>query len=123
MSASGLYSVAWALMDLVQGAQLELWAEIGIIMFGVLLVLSGAIVRARVPGGLFFAAGALLGLQSLAVHTAAHLGSGLAPQIARAVLGVVMLALAWFGSAQRRRIDLAGSQGLRHAPSREESSS
>lgn len=123
MLAYGMYSIAWALVDIVRGAQLEWWAELGIMIFGVLLVLSVALVRSAVPGGLFFAGAALLGLQSSAVHTAAHLGSGLAPQIARAVLGACLLVLAWSGTERQRRRELAGSQGLRHAPRREESSS
>ncbi|MGE5246048.1 MAG: hypothetical protein ACM3SQ_17630 [Betaproteobacteria bacterium] len=94
----GTYSIAWAVVDLAHGAQLELWAELGLIVFGLLLVLSAAFVRVRLPGGLAFAVGALLGLQALAVHDAVHLSAGVAPQIARAIVGLVLIALAWAGS-------------------------
>jgi hypothetical protein len=51
-------------------------------------------VRVRLPGGLAFALGAMLGLQALAVHDAVHLGGGIAPQIARGSVAVVLVALA-----------------------------
>ncbi len=67
MFAYGAYSVVWAIVDLLRGARLELWAELGLMLFGLLLALSAAFVRVRLPGGLAFAIGALLGLQALAV--------------------------------------------------------
>ena len=66
-----------------RGARLELWAELGLMLFGALLVLAAAFVRVRLPGGVAFAIGAMLGLQALAVHDAVHLGTGVAPQIGR----------------------------------------
>ena len=94
----GIYSIGWAIVDLVRGARLELWAELGIAAFGLLLTFSAAFVRTRVPGGLLLSLGALLGLQALAVHTAAHLEQGLGPQIARAVFGAGLLGMAHFGA-------------------------
>jgi hypothetical protein len=94
MFTYGAYSMIWALVDLVRGAHLELWAEAGIILFGLLLALSAAFVRVRLPGGLAFAVGAMLGLQALAVHNAAHLADGLTPQIFRAVVSLALVALA-----------------------------
>jgi hypothetical protein len=90
MLAYGMYSAGWAVADLIRGAQLELWAEVGSILFGGLLALAAAFVRVRLPGGLAFALGAMLGLQALAVH----LGGGIAPQIARGSVAVVLVALA-----------------------------
>lgn len=90
----GAYSLVWAVVDLLRGARLELWAEAGLMLFGLLLVLSAAFVRVRLPGGLASAIGAMLGLQALAVHNAAHLATGLAPQIAQAVLGVMLVGIA-----------------------------
>jgi hypothetical protein len=98
MLGIGVYSTGWAVVDLVRGARLELWAELGLMAFGLLLALSAAFVRVRLPGGLALANGALLGLQALSVHTAAHLDSGLAPQIGRAVLGAAFVALAFFAA-------------------------
>jgi hypothetical protein len=98
MFAYATYSIAWAVVDLLRGARLELWAELGIIAFGLLLALSAAFVRVRLPGGLAFAIGAMLGLQALAVHSAAHVGTGLAPQIARGVVALVLVGLAYGGA-------------------------
>jgi hypothetical protein len=99
MCTYGLYSAAWAVVDLIRGARLELWAELGLVLFGLLLGLSAAFVRVRLPGGLAAAIGAMLGLQALAVHNAVHLDAGLAPQIGRGVLAVVLVALASQGAS------------------------
>jgi hypothetical protein len=95
MFAYGFYSAMWAVLDLIRGARLELWAEVGSMVFGVVLGVSAAFVRVRLPGGLALAAGAMLGLQALAVHAAAHLGSGLGPQIARGVVAAGLLGTAY----------------------------
>ena len=92
--AYGLYSAGWAAADLIRGARLELWAELGLMAFGALLALAAAFVRVRLPGGLAFAIGALLGLQALAVHDAVHLGGGVAPQVVRASIAIVLVAMA-----------------------------
>jgi hypothetical protein len=94
MCAYGVYSVGWAVADLVRGARLELWAEGGVIAFGLLLALAAAFVRVRLPGGLAFAIGAMLGLQALAVHNAVHLDIGLAPQLVRAAIAISLAVLA-----------------------------
>jgi hypothetical protein len=94
----GAYSTIWPLVELLRGARLELWAELGLMLFGLLLMLSAAFVRVRLPGGIALALGAMLGLQALAVHSAAHLASGVAPQIGRALIAGALLALAWAGS-------------------------
>ncbi len=98
----GVYSVAWAAIDLVRGTRLELWAELGLIGFGGLLALAAAFVRVRLPGGLAFAIGALLGLQALAVHDAAHLGTGVAPQIVRGAIALVLVAMALPANVERK---------------------
>jgi hypothetical protein len=94
------YSIAWAVVDLLRGARLEIWAELALIAFGALLALSAAFVRVRLPGGLAFALGSLLGLQALAVHSAAHLGTGIAPQVGRATVAATLLALSYFGTVR-----------------------
>src|SRR4051794_23245641 len=98
----GMYSAGWAVGDLFRGAQLEVWAELGLIAFGSLLALAAAFVRVRLPGGLAFAIGAMLGLQALAVHDAVHLGGGLAPQIARGSIALTLIGLAAADNLQRR---------------------
>jgi hypothetical protein len=90
----GIYSIGWAVADLVRGARLELWAELGLVAFGALLALAAAFVRVRLPGGLAFALGAMLGLQALAVHNAVHLGGSVPAQIVRGSIAAVLIALA-----------------------------
>jgi hypothetical protein len=94
MFVYGLYSIGWAALDLMRGARLELWAEAGLMLFGLLLALSAAFVRVRLPGGLAFAIGAMLGLQALAVHDAVHLANGVTPQIVRGLVAVVLVLMA-----------------------------
>ena len=94
MFVYGSYSVGWAVLDLARGARLELWAELGMMAFGALLALAAAFVRVRLPGGLAFAIGAMLGLQALAVHDAVHLGGGAAPQIVRGSIAIMLVAMA-----------------------------
>ena len=102
MFAYGTYSAGWAAIDLVRGARLELWAELGLMVFGVLLSLAAAFVRVRLPGGLAFAAGAMLGLQALAVHDAVHLGTGIGPQLAGGVFCLTLAGLAHAATRQPR---------------------
>jgi hypothetical protein len=71
-------------------------------VFGLLLVLAAAFVRVRMPGGLAVAISAMLALQALAVHTAAHLESGLVPQIGRGVLAFFLVGSALAGEDTRR---------------------
>jgi len=97
MFAYGAYSLAWALADLVRGARIELWADLGVAAFGLLLAFAAALVRVRMPGGLAVAIGAMLALQALAVHTAAHLESGLIPQVGRAFLAFFLVGSAVAG--------------------------
>lgn len=106
MLAYGLYSLIWAVVDIARGARLEIWAELGLILFGLLLIPSAALVRAGVPGGLAAAIGAMFGLQALAVHNATHLGEGIGYQVARAGLAAALATLAWLGSHK--------SQGTSH---------
>ena len=98
----GIYSIGWAVADLARGARLELWAELGLIVFGALLVLAAAFVRVRLPGGVAFAIGAMLGLQALAVHDAVHLGTGVVPQIVRGAAALLLVTIAALHHVQRR---------------------
>src|SRR5258708_39740622 len=90
----GTYSIGWAALDLIRGGRLEVWAELGLIAFGTLLALAAAFVRVRLPGGLAFAIGAMLGLQALAVHDAVHLGGGVPAQVVRGSIAVGLIARA-----------------------------
>ena len=90
----GGYSFGWAVVDMLRGARLEFWAEAGLMIFGLLLALSAALVRVRLPGGLAAAIGAMLGLQALAVHNAVHLAGGIAPQIVQGAVATILVAVA-----------------------------
>ena len=92
-SCTGSIRSAGPSADLVRGARLELWAELGLIAFGALLALAAAFVRVRLPGGLAFAIGAMLGLQALAVHDAVHLGGGVRASDVRGAIAIVLVAL------------------------------
>jgi hypothetical protein len=102
MLVYGVYSIGWVVADLLSGARLELWAELGLMVFGVLLVLAAAFVRVRLPGGLAFAIGALLGLQALGVHSAAHFRTGAAPEIVRGAIALVLVAMALPANVERK---------------------
>lgn len=103
MFAYGSYSVAWAMFDVIHGAHIELWAELLIALSGLLLVLAAAFVRVQMPGGLAVAISAMLALQALEVHTAAHLESGLVPQIGRAVLAFFLVGSAVAGEGRKQQ--------------------
>lgn len=96
----GLYSVGAGLSDLIGASRLEVWADLGLIVLGLTLLPAAAFVRAGLPGGLALALGGVLGLQSLALHTAAHLYGGVAvlPQVARAAFAATLILLAYVGS-------------------------
>lgn len=102
MSLYATYSIGWAANDLFQGAQLETWADAGMIGFGALLAFAVVLVRARIPGGLAFAVAALLGLQALDVHNAAHLDTSLGLQVARAAYGCAIVATVVIGGLRGR---------------------
>ena len=99
MVGYGLFSVAAGLLDLLWTSQLELLANFCSIFLGIMLVLAGVFTRVKLPGSLALALAALFGLQSLALHDAAHLYGQIAPepQIARACMGLTLVALAYFG--------------------------
>ncbi len=99
----GAYAVVRPVIDLLVGPRLELWAELGTIGFGFLLALSAAFVRVQLPGGLALALGALLGLQALAVHQAAHRGGGIGPQIVQAAAAAMLLGIARLGAQRQQR--------------------
>jgi hypothetical protein len=96
----GLYSVGMGVSDLVGASRLELWANLWLIALGLMLLPAAAFVRAGLPGGLALALAGVLGLQSLALHNAAHLYGQVAalPQVARAAFAATLIVLAYVGS-------------------------
>ena len=109
MASYGLWAAAESAADLVGPRALELTADAATFALGVILLLAAALVRVRMPGGLALAIGALLGLQALALHRAAHLYGAVAlwPQVGRGTFAVALVLLAYLGShraaASRRR--------------------
>ena len=112
MTCYGLYSLGTGVMDLFGPAQLEVLANIGSILLGAMLILAGLFVRVGLPGGLALALAALFGLQSLALHNAGHLYGQVAPepQIARALFGAVLVALACFGKGNDATLQETGGR-------------
>jgi hypothetical protein len=102
MLGYGLWSTGAAVVDLVAARRLDVWADLAAIVFGLLLVLAAPLVRVGMPGGLALAIGALLGLQALALHEAAHLHGAIAgiPQLTRGVFALLLVLLAHVGGKQ-----------------------
>ena len=105
MAGYGLYSIVTGLVDLVLRSRLEVVADAGLVVFGLLLLVAAAFVRVLMPGGLPLAIGALLGLQALSVHSDVHMAGSLAPapQLVRGVLAVALVALAAVGGRLERK--------------------
>ncbi len=96
MAGYGLYSLGSGLLDLPWTSRLALLANLSAIFLGAMLVLAGLFIRVGLPGSLALALAALFGLQSLALHNAAHLSTARSPQNHRSpvLLGVTLAALA-----------------------------
>jgi hypothetical protein len=94
----GLYSVVAGLEDLLGPSSLEWWADLWVIAAGTVVLLAAAFVRVSMPGGLALAVSGLLALQSISLHNDPHLSDiVLVPQLARALVAVVLVGLAYAG--------------------------
>jgi hypothetical protein len=100
LAAYGVYSAGLGVVDLFRQPGLDWWADLALVALGLLLLLSSAFVRVRMPGGLALAMGALLALQALSLHNDMHFyGKVLvAPQVARGIMAGTLAGLAYFGS-------------------------
>jgi len=105
LAAYGVYSCGLGAVDFFRTPGLDWWADLALIVFGMLLLLSSAFVRVRMPGGLALAVGALLALQALSLHNDLHFyGSILvAPQVVRGLVGATLAALGYFGARGQAR--------------------
>jgi hypothetical protein len=112
LAAYGVYSAGLGVFDLVRSPGLDWWADLALAVFGLLLLLSAAFVRVRMPGGLALAVGALLALQALSLHNDLHFYGNIlvAPQVLRGAIATGLATLAIFG-ARRERAKLAESSG------------
>jgi hypothetical protein len=99
MLAYGLYSVGLGVAGLLGFVALEVWANLGLIVTGLLLALAAAFVRVRLPGGLALALSAMLGLQALALHNDLHFygATTVPPQALRGACAALLLVLAYVG--------------------------
>ena len=107
MTGYGLYSLGFGLVDLFGPSQLTWLANLLAIALGATLVVAAVFVRVGLPGGLALTLTALFGLQSLSLHSAARLYGQVAPepQIARALFGVLLVGLAYFGTVSTGATD------------------
>ncbi len=105
MAGYGIYSFVVAVVDLCFRNRLEVVADLGLAVFGLLLVLSAAFVRVLLPGGLALAIGALLGLQALSIHGDVHMAGSLAvlPQLIRGAFAALVVILAVLGGRAERK--------------------
>ena len=99
MAAYGLYSLGSGLLDLLWASELALLPNLSAIFLGAMLIFAGVFTRVGLPGSLALVLAALFGLQSLALHNAVRLYDQVAPepQVARALLGAALVALAYIG--------------------------
>ena len=100
MVVYGFYSTVLGVVDLVGVWGLDWWADLGLIVLGLLLVLAAAFVRVLMPGGLALALGAMLALQALSFHNDFHFYGELNVvwQVVRGVFALVLVGLAFAGS-------------------------
>ena len=106
LAGYGLYSAIYGAVDLFRPESLDFWADLALIIFGLLLTVSAAFVRVLIPGGLILAIGALLGLEATALYNSAHVHGRVLPLAAHRpgrVLGVARPAGVRGGTAGARR--------------------
>jgi hypothetical protein len=110
MLGYGLYSAGLGLAGLLGFVVLEAWADLGLIVLGLLLTLSAAFVRVRLPGGLALALSAMLGLQALALHNDLHFFGAARPDIQalRGAFAALLAILAYAGGRRARAGDAEG---------------
>ena len=102
LAGYGLYSAGLGIAALLGGVSLDWWAGAGLVLFGLLLVVSAPFVRVRFPGGLALATGSLLALQALSLHNDFHFYGRIVPafQAARGTFGALLVVLALAGRAE-----------------------
>jgi len=96
MALYGLYSAGLGVADVFGIVGLDWWADLALVALGLLLTLSAAFVRVRMPGGLALAMASL--------HNDTHFyGQVLVvPQVIRAVVAVTLVGLAMAGSRKEQ---------------------
>jgi hypothetical protein len=112
LAAYGVYSAGLGVFDMLRPVGLDWWADLALFGFGLLLLLSSALVRVRMPGGLALAVGAMLALHALSLHNDLHFYGDilLGPQLTRGAIAASLAALAYVG-ARRERAKSGGILG------------
>ena len=108
LAAYGVYSAGLGVVDLFRSPGLDWWADVALILLGLLVLLSSAFVRVRMPGGLALALSGVFALQGLSLHNDLHFYGEIlvAPQVARGLMAAGLVALAYVGGkAERERVD------------------
>ncbi len=105
LAGYGLYSAIYGAVDLFRPESLDFWADLALIIFGLLLTVSAAFVRVLIPGGLILAIGALLGLEATALYNSAHVHGRVLPLplIVQAGFSALLVLLAYVG--ERRELE------------------
>ncbi len=112
MAIYGVYSAGLGLVGFFGVYGLDWWANLALVVLGLVLTASATLVRLFIPGGLALAAGALLALQALAFHNDVHFYEQLLilPQAVRGVVAAALLLMAYAG-APRARHDVSEEEG------------
>jgi len=99
LATYGVYSAGLGVVDFFRSPGLDWWADLALILLGLLLLLSSAFVRVRMPGGLALALSMLLALQALSLHNDFHFYGDILvlPQVFRGVVAGTLAGLAYFG--------------------------
>ncbi len=105
LAGYGLYSAVYGAVDLFRPESLEIWADLTLIVFGLVLTVSAAFVRVLIPGGLALAIGALLGLEAIALHNSAHFYGRVLPLplVVQGAFSASLVLLAYVGERQEVR--------------------
>ena len=100
LAGFGLYSAGYGMVDLFRPDSLEVWADLTVIVFGLVLTAAAPLVRLMVPGGLALAIGGLLGLEAIAIHNVAHTYGRVVilPLAIQGVFSVILVGLGYLGS-------------------------
>ena len=95
----GGYSVSIGLIDFIFVEKLEWWANLWMILAGVVLLFGAIFTRISFPGGLALAIGGLLGLHAISLHNEIHIHGQLSQslQLSRLAFAVLLVILGYYG--------------------------
>ena len=108
LACYGIFSAVYGVVDLFRSDSLEVWADLTLIIFGLVLSVSAAFVRVLIPGGLALAIGALLGLEAIAIHNSVHFYGRVVPLplVIQGLFSGILVLLAYWGEPKELRPDV-----------------